>query len=301
MSVWRFDYPAHAAFVAPARAKPQVWRIGMGLVLAAGLFLALNQMVFGTLLGLMDPEAAQRLTQTDPPGQTAGAMLFLLCQLGLLAVSAALVVIVVHGRRPWTLIGDPHRAVRQFAAVSVAMVLLTAAVWLLPPYPEGGPMEQNMPFGRWLLLLPFALTAVLIQSGAEEVFFRGYLQQQLAARFNTPLVWMVGPAALFGLGHYYPESAGTNATTIALWAVAFGLLMADLTARAGTLGPAMAIHFFNNVTAMVLMSPPDEMSGLSLYLLPFGYSDEAAVAAWLPVDFAWMFVAWLAARVAIRA
>ena len=62
MSVWRFDYPAHAAFVAPARAKPQVWRIGMGLVLAAGLFLALNQMVFGTLLGLMDPEAARRLT-----------------------------------------------------------------------------------------------------------------------------------------------------------------------------------------------------------------------------------------------
>ena len=53
--------------------------------------------------------------------------------------------------------------------------------------------------------------------------------------------------------------------------------------------------------AMLLTSPPDEMSGLALYVLPFGMGDEEAVAAWLPVDFGWMLVSWLAARLAFRA
>jgi DNA-directed RNA polymerase subunit RPC12/RpoP len=40
---------------------------------------------------------------------------------------------------------------------------------------------------------------VLIQTGAEEVLFRGYLQQQLAARFASPIAWMVLPSAIFAL------------------------------------------------------------------------------------------------------
>ena len=301
MSPWRFDYRPHEALVAPARGKPQLWRVAMGMVLAAGIFLALAEMIFGTLLGLMEPETAAAITDPQNFGQTAGGMIFVLMQIGLLGVAAAMVAMILHGRMPGTLIGPFGPAVVQFVVVCVAMAVLTVVVWGLPPYPDGGPMEQNMPVGRWLLLLPFALVAILVQTGAEEVFFRGYLQQQLAARFRSPLVWTIVPAVLFGLGHYAPQSMGSNAVTVAMWAMVFGLLMADLTARAGTLGPAIAVHFFNNITAMVLMSPPDEMSGLALYLLPFGYDDEAAVAAWLPVDLGWMFVSWLAARVAIRA
>ena len=173
---------------------------------------------------------------------------------------------------------------------------------VLPPYGYGAPMLRNMDVGRWLLLLPIALVAVLVQSGAEEVFFRGYIQQQLAARFKSPLVWMLAPsAALFGIAHYLPDSAGSNAWTIVAWATMFGVLMADLTARSGTLGPAIAVHFVNNLSAMVLTSVPDEMSGLALYVLPFGLSDEAQMAAWLPVDFGFMLVSWLVARLAIRA
>jgi membrane protease YdiL (CAAX protease family) len=114
-------------------------------------------------------------------------------------------------------------------------------------------------------------------------------------------VWMFVPAALFGIAHYLPDSAGSNAWTIVAWATMFGVLMADLTARSGTLGPAIAVHFVNNLSAMVLTSVPDDMSGLALYVLPFGLSDEAQMAAWLPVDFGFMLVSWLVARLAIRA
>jgi membrane protease YdiL (CAAX protease family) len=180
------------------------------------------------------------------------------------------------------------------------LLLLNLAVMILPPWGLGAPLVPNVPFMRWLLVLPFALSAVLVQVGAEELLFRGYLQQQLAARFRYPVIWMTVPALLFGAGHYMPSEAGTNAWLIVLWSVVFGILMADLTARAGSLGPAIAVHFFNNVVAIVIVSMPDSLSGLSLFLSPFSMTDAEEVRAWLPVDFAMMVVSWLAARLAIR-
>lgn len=302
MRVLSFDYRPHAQFVEPARAYAQLWRLGLGIVLVAGFFLVLSNLVIGTILGVLEPNAAAAILRDATIGQTAGGMLLLLLQLGLLAVAAAMVVIMVHNRRPGTLIGPFGLAVRQFGAVLFMMAILSAVLWILPPYETGeGALTRNMSTGRWMMLLPIALLAVLIQISAEEILFRGYLQQQLAARFRSPLIWMVLPAVLFGAGHYLPDSAGSNAFTIALWATMFGLLMADLTARSGTLGPACAVHFANNISAMVLTATPDEMSGLALYVLPFGMGDEAAMAAWLPVDFGLMLVSWLAARLAIRA
>lgn len=300
MKVLALNYGPHDSFVAPARAAPQLWRLALGIVLVAGIFLVLSQMIFGTLLGMMGPEMAEQVMRDGGTGQTALGMIMLLCQLGLLAVASAIVCVILHKRGALTLIGPLRPAYRQFVVVGLAMLVLSVALWLLPPYGFGEPLERNMSTGRWMLLLPVALLAVLIQSGAEEVLFRGYVQQQLAARFKSPLIWMALPAVLFGAGHYLPESAGSNALTIALWATVFGLLMADLTARAGTLGPAIAVHFFNNVSAMVLVSVPDEMSGLALFVLPFGIADEAQMAAWLPVDFGWMLVSWLTARLALR-
>jgi CAAX protease family protein len=301
MSIWSFDYRPHTRFIEPARAAPQLWRFALGIVLAAAIFLALSQMIFGTLFQMMKPESVRTILADGHSGQTAPGMLILLFQLGLLSVTAGLVVVMVHKRRPASLIGMPGLALRQFAFVLVAMLVLMATLWILPPYDLGDALVRNMSVGRWLLLLPVALVAVLVQTSSEEIFFRGYVQQQLAARFRSPVIWMLVPAALFGVGHYLPETAGSNATTIALWAVVFGLLMSDLTARSGTLGPAIAVHFSNNISAMILTATPDEMSGLALYVLPFGISDEEQMAMWLPVDFGFMFVSWLTARLAIRA
>ena len=301
MSIWRLEYAAHDAYVEPARAKAQVWRIPFGIVLVAAFFLTLSQMVFGTVLNLMGPEFASEIESDGPMGETPGTVLFFLMQLGLLGVAAAMVCVVLHSRRPMTLIGAPGLAVRQFGAVSFLLILVIVALVVLPPYNVGGPLERNMALGPWLLLLPFGLVAVLVQVSAEEVRFRGYLQQQIAARFSSPFVWMFIPSALFAALHYVPESAGSNAFTIALLAGVFGLITADLTARSGTLGPAMAVHFFNNVQAILLASPRGEMSGLALFVMPFGMGDEAQMAAWLPVDFGFMLVSWLVARLAIRA
>jgi membrane protease YdiL (CAAX protease family) len=173
-------------------------------------------------------------------------------------------------------------------------------VLLLPPWDLLQQTRPGLPPGTWMLFLPTTLVVLLIQTGAEEIYFRGYFQSQLAARFRHPAIWLGVPSVAFGLGHYMPGVYGDNALAIALWSVGFGLAAADLTARAGNLGPAVALHFVNNLSAVAVISMSGDMSGLALRLLPFGPEDTQAIAALLPVDLAMILLSWLAARVALR-
>ena len=111
---------------------------------------------------------------------------------------------------------------------------------------------------------------------------------------------MVLPSVLFGFAHYDPQGAGENAWIVVVWATFFGIAMADLTARAGNLGPALAVHFVNNITALLIVAMPDEFGAAALFVLPFDMSDVEMIRAWLPVDFATTFVMWLVARLIIQ-
>lgn len=297
--IGRPDYRNHDAFVAPARSSAALWRLVLGLIGASALYLFLSQSFFQLAYGLAGSEAPA-LARALRKGTTPVAMYLLLFSFGLMILATGASVRLLHRRPLRSLFGAPGPALRQGGRVMVMLAILSAVLFVLPPWNMGGSFESNMPAGRWLLLLPLSLLAVLVQVSAEEVVFRGYVQQQLAARFRSPWVWMVLPSLLFAIGHYLPETAGRNALPVALWAGVFGVLMADLTARSGTLGPAIAVHFWNNVSAILLVSLPDDLSGLALYLTPFSMADEAMTRAWLPVDFALMLVAWLTARLAIR-
>ena len=267
---------------------------------AAGLgYLWLGITAFDLVFGLRanpDPDYIDAILE----GLTPLPVLVVLFTFGFLTLSVAFVVRSLHRRPFLSLVGPLPLAFRQFAAVFGLLLILAGVMFTLPPWDMGGPLVPNLPMGFWALLLPVSLLAVFVQISAEEIFFRGYVQQQLAARFRSPLIWMALPAGLFGWGHYMPAEAGANAFMIAVWATIFGLLMADLTARAGNLGPAIAVHFYNNIFAILIVSVPDSLSGLALFHGPFNLSDEAAVRAWLPVDFAHMLVAWLVARLVIR-
>ena len=287
------DYSAHVLHTTVAVPRAEIWRLLVGIFAMVALYL---------LLGLFYQQAVFELARYRPEfseelvaGNTPLAMYVLLGSFGLFTLSIFAVVKLLHNRDALSVLGPVMLAVPQFVRVLAVLVLM-----VLPPYGMGGPLVPNMGVGLWALLLPLSLVAVFIQISAEEIFFRGYLQQQLGARFRSPLVWMGIPSLLFALGHYQPYEAGQNAVMITVWAGLFGLLMADLTARAGSIGPALAVHFVNNVTALLITSLPDTLGGLALWHTPFGMEDAAQLRAWLPVDFAMMLVSWLAARLALR-
>jgi membrane protease YdiL (CAAX protease family) len=292
------DYSARVLHTNAAKDGPEVWRLILGLIVMIGVYIGMALFYQQALAGIASarPDFQNELVAGDTPL----AMYALLLSFGMISIAVFIGVRLVHKRSGLSVFGPMILAVPQFFRVFGILIILSVTLAVLPPYGMGAPLVPNLEFGLWLVLLPLSLGVVFIQISVEEIFFRGYLQQQLAARFQSPLVWMVLPSILFALGHYQPAEAGENAVMIVVWAGVFGLLMADLTARSGTIGPALAVHFVNNVTALLITSLPDSLGGLALWHAPFGMEDTAELRAWMPVDFALMIVSWLAARLALR-
>jgi len=292
-------YAAHEALTAPARGTAQIWRLVMGVILIAGSVLIASQFINQTLLTFLGPERYDALVGS---GQGAGqaSVLFLLFTFGLLTLGVIVALRVAHNRGFPALLGEKRLFLQQFWSVLTMLVLINAAILVLPPWSMDAEVTSNVNFGVWLFVLPFALLAILVQVSAEEILFRGYLQQQMAARFRSPLIWLLVPSVLFGWGHYAPQMAGENAVLLAVWSGLFGLAMADVTARAGTLAPAIAIHLVHNAVAILFVSAQDELSGLALYTVDIDLKDRDAVASLFPVEFMNILISWLAARLALR-
>ena len=290
------DYRAHEDFVAPARERAELWRTLAGALTAVIAGLALYQAALAVLaLGVGDAGMRWLMDQTTYYADTPFATLVVLFSFAFFGLGTALAVPAVHGRGVLTLLGGWEGAVSDFMRVTTATLGLY--LLLLVVLPQDYALERNaaLPTGLWLALMPLSLLAVMVQAGSEELFFRGYLQQQLAARLPWPL-WMLVPSALFGLAHVSGE-AGTG-WIFGLWALAFGLAAADLTARTGALGAALGLHFANNAVAILVTALAGPGSGLALWHVP-RTAAELDAAMLLP-ELGMLFCAWLAARLALR-
>jgi len=291
-------YRAHEQFIAPAR-DGAPWRVIPGIVLICALYLSLLWFLQAALATLLPPPVFEAFRSEVQTGETAIGALYLLFSFGLMAVAVMLVTVQMHRRSPLGLFGPLRQMVSQGGAVLVMLIILTAVIWILPPSEFPSPLPAARPFASWAVWLPLAIPALLIQTTTEELVFRGYLQQHLAAHFRHPSLWMGLPALLFGLLHYRPE-AGENAWMLVLWAAAFSLIAADLTARAGTLGPAIALHFASNAVAILLVSQDPALSGLALIAAPVDLADPAVVRPALLLDVAVLLLGWLTARLVLR-
>lgn len=294
------SYRPLSAFSDPAQPTSQLWRTLLGLVAVmlvyilwlAGLNLFL-QWRYGRIL-------AAAIREGMFQGQTAGMALLGLFSFAGLLIGTLAVVRLIHRRRAGTLFGPPARMIRDFR-VAAGGVLTLNLVFLIFSIGDDS-LRPGQSLGPFLVHLPFALICLLIQTGAEEVIFRGYLIQQLAARFRTPAVWMLIPALLFAMGHYAPDLSGNAAPYVVTWAILFGILAADLTARTGTLGAAWGFHFANNAMVMLLVNSEGSFSGLALWLAPTPAMDAGggSLLAALLVQCASLCCSWLAARIALR-
>ena len=292
-------YDAHERLVAPARASAALPRLAGGLVLLVPLFLGLSFGYAALLPVIFGPETWARVQPGVSAATTPAGVLINLLTFGLLIAALDVTLRVVHRRGLASLIGPLPLAIRQFGRALAAMLLLYAVVMLIP-MPEGVTPLPNLDAGTWMMFLLPVVFALFCQVFAEELIFRGYLQSQLAARFASPLVWLVGPSVGFAVLHFDATSFGGTAWLVVLWAGAFGLVAADLTARFGTLGPATALHLINNFSAILIAAPEGQFDGMALYAYPFAVDDTAMITAMMPVDLLILVCGWLAIRLALR-
>jgi membrane protease YdiL (CAAX protease family) len=277
--------PQLEACVAPLAARPQLWRTvaGTGLALACW-FAALAAL---PLAGRLLPQAGGR-----------APLLLYLASFAALALGTAAAARLLQRRPPSTLFGPGGFRPRAFAA-GIAVV---AALGLLGGLaaPAAAPLVRQAQVLAWAAWLPLALPAILVQSAAEELLFRGYLQQGLAARFRSAWVWWLVPALMFGALHWNPVAFGPNAWLGVVATAVIGIVLGDVAARTGNLSAPIGLHFANNVMAMLVVAPPSPVSELALWLVAVDPDDAALVRLLLLADLAATLLAWAAWRVILR-
>ena len=295
------SYKLHENLVNPARQKSGIFRLLLGLVILTLVYLVLLTALLFALKLTMGGVWVSNLRSgvVTSPGQT----LTLLGSFSTMAIAVGAVVLILHHRSPTTLLGGLRPAFDQFCQSIRGLIPYLIIVILLVFSSQD--MQPHLAIGTWLTLLPITLVLLMVQVGAEELVFRGYLQSQLAALNAPTFVWILLPSVAFGLLHYDPTTTGDLAPWIVLWAIFFGVAAADLTARYGTLGPAIAMHFVNNFAAITLMGVKDNLGGLNLYVYPFSISNTSKFTEMLPLEtfalgLAYLSIRWaMAWRVAI--
>lgn len=283
---------AFATYIAPARARPQLWRLVAGLVLTVVLYVGPVvglALLVAYVLGADDgvPWYRDLMGGRSPAGVTA-----LLFSFVAMAVGPVLSVRWLHKRPVGSLFGPRRGGGRAFLIAGSVIF----AAWLLGLFflLLALPVERNLPLSSWLIWLLPVLIGVSIQTGAEEMLFRGYMQQQLAVRFDSPLVWMVVPSLTFGMLHFDLANGVVEGwLTVAVTAL-FGLIAGDLVARTGAIWAAWGMHFANNVFAITILGKPGLLDGMALFLLPDG--DGVTLRDLLLIDMGAFLALWAVLR-----
>ena len=292
--------PEFEAYLAEAKLYPELWRLALGVLLILFHIIAFTLLAIAVYVGIVAAQAGPNaifeimpaLTALQRPDTPEVTLVLLSTFIGFF-IAPILAAAALHFRGPGTLFGDGAEWLRGFFVALLTVLVIfgafTAIGWAFEtPVP-------NLDFGTWLRWLPIALPLLFIQIAAEELVFRGYLQQQLAARFRSRVIWMWIPSVLFAAGHINPE-AGGNLPLVLLSTLTFALVAADLTERTGTLGAAMGFHFANNFLGLFIVSIADTLTGLSLYVTPMDIGETGPQSLALAFNIVLIIAAWWAVK-----
>ncbi|MDO5092688.1 MAG: type II CAAX endopeptidase family protein [Propionibacteriaceae bacterium] len=212
--------------------------LGISLVLPSGIALA----VLGIVALFRKPEElstyiTDALAYRFPEGVLAA-------HLGL----AAMIIVVwqfmrhVHhlGLR-WTASVQPGMRWRYLViCVLAAAIVLNLVLWVGP---EGRNMSWQEAQPQWCAYLAIVAIGSPLQAAAEEVFFRGYLQQTIGSVTGRAWVGVVVASLVFAFMH------GGQNSALFVHRLGFGLIAGWLVVATGGLEAAIAVHIVNNLMA----------------------------------------------------
>ncbi|MEO0677127.1 MAG: CPBP family intramembrane glutamic endopeptidase [Pseudomonadota bacterium] len=284
-------YAANARYIAPAQ--------GAG---SPGRFLVTALLVFVGWLFLREL-ALLSVGRGSDIGATRTSFFLELMAFALLIVVLNWAMQRTYQRHWTSLLGDRTRLLGDFTGVLGGCLALYGALILMGWDPT---LVTQRPLLPWLAFLPIALFGIFIQTGAEEIFFRGFLHQYAAAWLKKPVLWLFLPSLVFGLSHAFNDPASVlTALSYIVWTTAFAIACVDLTARTGSLGAAWGLHMAVNITALTVASNAGApMSAAALFLFPERAPEYETSGAFALIAMAFelffLFVLWLVARNVVR-
>lgn len=231
-----------------ARGRNAWWRYAACVVLALGLTILLGLAVVSvlTVADVLPDDFETRIIDPSEPIAffLANGVLF-----GLLIAGLAVAARLIHAKRFTDLLGAWRWPVF-WRGLAVWLVVLVAAVLIdFAIAPQGFRVSAD---GRTAALVAVALPALAVQTFAEEFVFRGYVTQGLLLATRRVLPAALISGLLFGALHI------PNGTPQAVSATAFGIVMAFIAIRTGSIAFTSGLHLANNAFgAIVVVSGGD--------------------------------------------
>lgn len=119
-----------------------------------------------------------------------------------------------------------------------------------------GLVEINYIGFNWDVFLPMFLISfigIFIQSGAEELLFRGYLTQAVRRVSKKPIIFIFIPAIIFALPHIGNITAFNGSVFAAIPYLISGLLFGWAAYKSGSLWMPLGLHWGNNLGNVILI------------------------------------------------
>jgi len=267
------------------RGKNQLWRVVLAVLLILFAWLVLGAMPSAILLVWMTfrgrlqvVNAGSILSGTNTLAGFISLMLASVFFLGGIYLSLRF----IHLRPLRTLVTPAPSLAwsRLFLGFGVwfGLVALMSLVEALA-YP--GRYVWTLDLGRFLPFFFLALIFIPIQTSAEELFFRGYLMQEIGLYWKNIWVLSTISGLLFGLPHLLNPEATVNYPLLGFYYFAFGFSLAVITLRDGKLELALGAHAANNLFSVIIanytISALPSPSLFTIKVLDAGFSVPVAV------------------------
>ena len=268
--------PAFGRFVARAgEGRNSVPRIILGSLIVvvvwfSGTFAIIAAAAYVSMMGML-PELTGAFASDPLKGMSETRFGMALSIFTLVAIwpGVWITVRLLHKRRLHTLFGASGWLAwgdfRRAALVTLAVVVVISLVNMAyEPTVE----RSSLALSTWFMLVPVMAVILLLQTSAEEIFFRGYLLQTLAHRFRSPWIWAVAPTLVFAVAHLSPGAQPWMGVLIIFAIALFALGAVALVWATGNLGAAMGMHFANNLVALLFLTNGNDAGTLALFIMP---------------------------------
>jgi len=137
-----------------------------------------------------------------------------------------------------------------FAVWGFLLIVFQVIAYISSP----GDMELRFEPGKFAVLFFVALILVPIQTGTEELLFRGYLMQGFSMLFKNGIAGIVVTSVIFGLLHgSNPETEAHGFLLMMPYYILFGAFLGVLTLLDEGAELAMGVHFANNFFSALLV------------------------------------------------
>lgn len=284
-------------------ARPKLWRWILGTVIIlfswliiGGLLTILVAEIFNLDLAVLTAvdDEGRALLRSYAPWQAASAVLISFIPLLLAPILLHRFLLRGKVKELFTRSGRSFAGeVRIGALVMLGLIFASS----IPDFIfNNSDYKWTFDLEKFLPYLVIALLLIPMQTTAEEVFYRGWIQQRLEKGARS--IWLVSTIGglLFALPHLAnPEVSGNIALPIIGYG-STGFMLTWVTMRDKSMGLAVGAHAANNLSAGLLVSSIDSaLPSASLYVTPEVSWGPAAVVSVLFIPlFIWLTGKWSA-------